>query len=372
MKKVVFVNQSSGYLMIDIVNVYAGNYDKVALIYGTNNVMERPLNESVSIHRIVPYNRNSTVGRIWSWMSGSLQVFFLLFFRFRDYEVIYVTNPPLAYISSLFLKNPYSVIVYDAYPDALQNIGVGKNSFIYRAWARLNKRLFPKAKNIFTLSESMAGQLSEYINRDKIKVIPNWPGSENIKPVVKENNRFIIQHNLTNRFVVLYSGNIGYTHNVEILLEVAKIMVDRSEVIFVFVGEGAKKQELIKQTTDSGLKNCLFLTWQTTEMLPFSLASADLGVVTLNSTSGMVSVPSKTYNLMAAGVPLLSIAPAKSELALLIDKYGNGRNFPLPQAQEIADFIISCINDHNILSEMSERSLVASRDFHYSNAGMYI
>ncbi len=372
MKKIVFINQSTGYLMIDIINEYAKSYDKVALIAGSVKTMERPLHEKVRVIKIAGYKRISINGRIWSWLWGSFQVLFLLVFRFRKYELVYVTNPPFAYLSSVFLRNIFSVIVYDTYPDALKNIGISERNILYKLWSEMNKKLFERAKNIFTLSESMAEQLSEYVNRDKVKVIPNWSGSVKFKPLAKANNLFLSQHSLNEKFIVLYSGNMGYTHNVEVLFEAARILAYNMQITFVFVGEGSKKAELIKQMTDSELKNCVFLTWQTAEMLPFSLASADLGVVTLNDTTGMLSVPSKTYNLMAAGVPLLSIAPENSELAVLINKYGNGRNFSTSQAKEIADFIVSCSKNNEMLKKMSECSLKASHNFTYVNAKLYL
>lgn len=372
MKEVVFVNQSSGYLMIDIVNEYAETYDEVVLMAGSVKTMERNLNSKVKLCKISAYKRNTAFSRFMSWIFAGIQVFFLILLKYRKHHIVYVTNPPFGYLSSLLLTNPFSVIVYDVYPDALKNIGISENHILFRIWSRLNKRLFNKAQSIFTLSESMAMLLSKYISKNRIKIIHNWSGSENFKPIPNEQNIFSKTHNLSDKFVLLYSGNMGYTHSLEVLMEVAKLLNDDDSIRFLFVGEGHKKAELMSQAEQHNLQNCVFLTWQNADILPYSLASAHLGVVTLNDTTGMLSVPSKTYNLMAAGVPLLSIAPEKSELAILIEKYKNGRNFPVAQAGDIAEFIVYCSKNREQLNEMSDCSLRASMDFHYSNAKSYL
>lgn len=372
MKKVVLVNQSSGYLMVDIVNAYAKHYDEVVLLAGSIRVLERPLNEKVRVRHIMSYNRNSSSRRMVSWLWSSVQVFFLLLFKYRKFETIFVTNPPFAYLTGLILKREFSVIVYDTYPDALKNIGISENNPIYTAWEGMNRMIFGKAKNIFTLSESMALQLSEYVPKERITVIPNWSGSAKFGPVSREENPFIAANKLERRFVVLYSGNIGYTHNVEVLTEVAEKLKEETDICFLFIGEGRKKEELVKIAKQKNLDNCRFMTWQSPDILPYSLSAADLGVVTLNDTTAQLSVPSKTYNLMAAGVALLSIAPETSALAQLIQDHKNGRNFNAGQTMEIVDFILQCRNNRKELSVMSENSLKASKKYTYSNAELYL
>lgn len=372
MKKVVLVNQSTGYLMIDIVNAYAKHYDEVVLLAGSIRVLERPLKEKVCVRHIMSYNRNSSSRRMVSWLWSSVQVFFLLLFKYRKFETIFVTNPPFAYLTGLILKREFSVIVYDTYPDALKNIGISENNPIYTAWEGMNRMIFGKAKNIFTLSESMALQLSEYVPKERITVIPNWSGSTKFGPVSREENPFIADNKLERKFVVLYSGNIGYTHNVEVLTEVAEKLKEETDICFLFIGEGRKKEELVKIAKQKNLDNCRFMTWQSPDILPYSLSAADLGVVTLNDTTAQLSVPSKTYNLMAAGVALLSIAPETSALAQLIQDHKNGRNFNAGQTMEIVDFILQCRNNRKELSVMSENSLKASKKYTYSNAELYL
>jgi glycosyltransferase involved in cell wall biosynthesis len=372
MSKIVIVNQNTGYLTIDIANTFASKYDKVVIITGIVKPMERELNRKVETQKIIKFNQSTIVKRLISWGWSSLQIFLLLLFKYRQYEVIYITNPPMAYLSSLVLKNKFSVVVYDTYPDALKNIGIKDNNLIYRLWSKWNRILFKNADKIITLSNGMAEQLSFYVERAKIKVIPNWSGSDKFAPIKKERNPFIKAHGLNGKFVVLYSGNMGYTHNVEVLIEVAKNLENHDQIIFLFVGEGEKKEKLVKLSMQYHLKNCIFMTWQSASILPYSLASADLSVITLNEESAHLSVPSKTYNLLAVGSPLLCITPNNSDLSLLVAKYDNGRCFEKKNVNEIATFITTLSENKTMQSEFSDKSLIAAKDFHYSNALKYL
>ena len=153
MKKIVFVNQSSGYLLTDVLDVYAKEYDEVALIYGTIKENERKLDARIKLDKICAYDRSSAIGRIKTWGKAAWQIYRKLKRDYKDYEIVYVTNPPMAYLCSLRLKNPFSVIVFDTYPDALSNIGIRKGNPLFNMWAGWNRKLFLKAKRVFTLSE---------------------------------------------------------------------------------------------------------------------------------------------------------------------------------------------------------------------------
>ena len=372
MKKIVFVNQSSGYLMTDIINQYCEKYDEVVLVAGSIKRNARKLNLKVKTQKIISYNRDSVVKRLFTWLIGGFQIFFLLLFRYRNHEVFYVTNPPVAYLSQLLLKYKYYLLIYDVFPDALKNTGIAESHFLYKLWSRWNKKIFPGAVQVFTIGQSMKLLLSKYVTAEKIKVIPNWSASDEFRPVPKDENPFIQKHNLQNKFVVMYSGNIGLTHCVEVLVDAANILKHDKEIVFLVIGEGKKKPELLSRADENKLDNCLFLSWQDAEMLKWSLAAADIGVVTLNEATAMLSVPSKTYNLMAVGASVLAIAPDNCELADILNTYKNGKIFISSQTQEIALFIQMCKSDREYLSIMSANSLKASANFTYKNAEQYL
>lgn len=372
MKKIVFVNQSSGYLLTDILNVYAQEYDEVALIYGTIKENERKLNSRIKLDRICAYDRSSAVGRIKTWGKATWQIYRKLKRDYNDYEIVYVTNPPMAYLCSLRLKNPFSVIVFDTYPDALSNIGIRKGNPLFNMWAGWNRKLFVKAKRVFTLSEGMTERLGSYMDRNKITVVPCWSANSTFAPIAKSENPFVKERHLEDKFVVMYSGNMGVTHNVQLLVECAKRLRDNDRIHFMLIGGGTKKIELEAKVKSEGLANCTFMDWLPAEQLPYSLAAADLGVISLTDETALVSVPSKTFNLLAVGCPLMCIVPQRSEIARMVTKYKNGKCFEVNDVDRMVDYIRLLSTDGNMTKALSEKSLVAAKDFTMDNAKLYL
>ena len=372
MKKIVLVNQSSGFLVVDDLNAYCTKYDRVSILCGRLSPGVREVNPKVKVDRICSYDKSSGLNRMATWMWGSIQVFFKLLFKYRGWEVVYYTNPPMACFSALILRNRFRIVEYDIYPDALNTIGIGEGNFIFKLWGRLKKRLYRKANMIFTLSEGMKEILTAYGPADKIKVVPLWSASDDFKPVPKEENIFIKENHLEGKFMVMYSGNIGYTHSVECIVEVAKQMRDDNDVLFLIIGDGKKKAELVQDVEQSGLENVRFLPYQEFGMLPFSLASADLGVITLDENVSKVSVPSKTFNLLAVGCPLLAISNNDTEMFRLISKYHNGRCIAKTRIDEIVAYIRELKENAELKQQYGHNSVVASKDFTYRNAEKYL
>ena len=372
MKKVVLVNQSTRHLMIDIANAYVDNYDEVVLMAGVVEEYERPLDKRIRVVKVREYDRSSAVKRIMTWGIAFLQVFFKLLFGYKDYEVVYFTNPPISYFASLFVSNPFSVVVYDIYPDALRNVGIKESNFIYKTWVRINKKLYAKAKWIYTLSDGMANVLTKYVGKDKIRVVPNWPFTDIFAPVPKSENPFAIEHHLEDKFVVMYSGNMGYTHSVDVVLDAAAKTRDNGHIHYLLIGQGKKKPILEGRVKNEGLSNVTILDLQPFNVVPYSFAAADLAVITLNEESGAVSVPGKTYDFLSVGAPLLCVCPAESEMTVLTKKYGNGKCFQSKDLEGIVSFILDVAEDAELQKSLSDNSLKASEDFTRANAYKFI
>lgn len=371
-KKIVLVNQTSGFLVVDDINAYCTKYDSVCVLCSSFKLGMRPVNPKVRIEKICKYDRSSSVKRMATWLLASMQVFFKLLFKYRDYEVVYYTNPPMACFSALLLKNKFRIVEYDIYPDALKTIGISEKNFIYKIWAILKKHLYKKAEKIYTLSEGMKEVLTAYGSAEKIKVVPLWSASDDFKPVAKEDNLFIKQNCLDGKFIVMYSGNIGYTHSVECVVEVAKEMIDDVDVQFLIIGDGKKKVELMREVALLNLQNVCFMPFQDFKILPYSLASADLGVITLDENVSKVSVPSKTFNLLAVGAPLLAISNDDTEMHRLIAKYDCGRCIPKKNIEEMVCYIRKLRDDKEYRIQLSNNSVKASEDFTYKNAEIYL
>ncbi len=366
-KAIVFINQHAGYLMVDIINAHL-KYEHRYFI--TGKVAERnvKLDNNVKINKIILYNRSSTIKRLFTWAIGFIQICWLVKTRYRKADLFIVTNPPFAGLLPLLCTNRFSLLIYDVYPDALEDYKFfGKHSMLTALWRKANKKVFKKAANIFTISEGMKKKLNAYAAADTIKVIPLWSHNDFVKPVNRAGNLFLKQHSLHDKFLVMYSGNMGRTHHLEVIIEMARKIKDEA-IDFIIIGDGEKRQLLQSLIEKSKLTNCKILPWQNIDMLPHTLSAADVGIVSIGKEASMLSVPSKTYDLLSAGTPLLCIADASSELAALVNKYHAGEIFDPHQTDQMTDFIYRVKSDRNYRSLLHHNALNASKDFEPVNA----
>ena len=364
---IVFINQNAGYLMIDIINAHS-NYQQRSIITGKLIQRNISIDPSVKIEKIITYNRSSGVKRMFTWAVGFIQILWLVKTRYRKADLFIVTNPPFAGLIPLFCNNPFSILIYDVYPDVLVAYKfLSNDSLITKWWRKANRKIFASAKNIFTIAAGMKEVLCQYTTSEKIKVIPLWADNRFLKPIAKADNQFIQKHQLHNKFLVIYSGNLGHSHNVEVLVEIANAFSD-IEVMFVIIGEGDKQQEIDDLIKKYQLGNCVLLPWQNVETLPHSLSAADLAVVTLGKGASGFSIPSKTFSLMSAGVPLLCIADKASELASLVNSSGTGKCFEADEITAMIQFILLVKSDKNYSLRLKENALTISAEYGPDNA----
>jgi hypothetical protein len=368
MKRIVFVNQATGYLTIDIINAFAEDFDDLAVIYGDIRVQDVALNPKVNLSRVAEKSRKSNFHRFLKWFVASIQIFFLLLTKYRKYEVFYFSVPPFAYLSSLLLKRRFSVLMWDVYPDVLQSAGISTGNYIYRVWSAANRKIFRRAYRIYTTGEAQASLISKYVSADKINVIPLWSGFRNFSPVTKGSNPFISENRLNGKFIIQYSGNMGLTHNIEILLEVAKNTIKRKDIIFQFIGRGQKWYKVKDEIEQNELVNCMILPFQPDSLVKYSLAAADISVVLVEPGAADMMLPSKVYNLLATGSPLITISPDGSELHKLVDRLRVGKNFCDNDVQGITDFIIAMKESSEHLKEYRNNALSASLEYSPENA----
>ena len=371
-KKIVFINQSTGYLTIDIINSFANSYDDVHVIYGNIREQDVSIDKKAKYTRIIRKSRRSHITRFIAWLAASVQVFFILLFRFRKYEIFYVSLPPFAYLSSLLLPNKFSLLMFDVYPDVLKMLNIKETNFIYKLWAGWNKKLFKKAHRIYTIGDSLADLMAQYTPRKKIHVISLWTGLSNVHPVPKNENPFVLQHNLQGKFIVQYSGNIGGTHNIEVMIEAAKLLKEEKDILFLIIGRGLKVPLVNKLIEEYALDNCMVLPFQPDDVIRYSIAAADISIVLIEDKIADVSIPSKVYNIMAVGSGILSVSPEYSEINKLVKRYNIGANFQKEEIRQMADYILQIKNSPALKQQYSSNAVEASKNYTDANAEKYL
>ena len=376
-KNIIFINQETGPLLIDMINHCVKN-DVNAVLY-TGKVIKTyaDLDDRVKIRNLCTYRKDNAFNRITSWSIFFSQSLLCLIFDIKKDTYLWISsNPPMAPWLNFFFKNKTFVHIFDVYPNALLALpNINKESFIYRVFLKLNKKCFNKAEKIFTPSLGMKMMLEEACISEKIEVINWWANTEFIKPIPKENNIFSKKHNIQDKFVVMYSGNFGLTHNIEKMIAASEAMASYQDIIFLIIGGGPKQEVVKKYISATKAKNLIYLPFQNEDMLPYTLTSADIAVV-LDSFSAnpgstsTASIPSKTFYLMAAGNAIYAESDDSSELSRIINHFEIGFCDKSQSLENFIKFIKNCYSDRLLLNKLKENSRNASANFSDKKAAL--
>jgi glycosyltransferase involved in cell wall biosynthesis len=155
---------------------------------------------------------------------------------------------------------------------------------------------------------------------EKVHIIPNWINEETIKPISPTKNSFRIQSGWQDKFVVLYSGNLGVAHDFDDILEVSRCLQDCRDIVFAFIGRGQRLAEIEQHIAAHRSNNVILLPFQEQTTLAHSLGAGDLHFISLRTGFEGLVVPSKVYGALAAGRPILYQGGHQSEIARLVEE----------------------------------------------------
>jgi colanic acid biosynthesis glycosyl transferase WcaI len=272
-----------------------------------------------------------------------------------------LTTPPLIGLLALVvcrLRGMKMVaLVQDVYPDVGVALGAfEEGSLTTRVLDRLNRAALARADRIIVLGECMRERIAAKVGCEsagKIDVIHNWADGEKIRPLAEgERNHFAEEHGLAGRFVVQFSGNFGRVNDFDTPLEAARLLKECEDIVFLFVGDGAKAGEIKEYVRRHELENVRLLPYQPRETLLHSLAAGDAHLVTLTEGLAGLSVPSKTYGILAAGRPVLFVGDPRSDVARLVEEHGCGEVVRTGDAARLASVISSWAADPEATKRM--------------------
>jgi glycosyltransferase involved in cell wall biosynthesis len=321
---VAFFNQASGPLFRELVAAAAPALGPVSYYSTDQDLNAAP---GVTPHNAPSYNRNSGLTRLVSWAAF---MFWGAWHGLREEGrpfMFIVTNPPFApligYLAKKLQQRKYGLLFYDMYPEAMEGLGyVSKKSLVSRVWRWLNRLSVRNADLVVTISPGLANTVSQYMPRGgRIELIPTWVDTDRILPIPKVDNPFAREHGQVDKLTVMYAGNIGAVHDISMLPRLAERLRLVPQVEFLIIGEGAGKRRLEDECKALQLTNVRFLPYQPEDVLPYSLPTADVAVVSLARGGEGVSMPSKTYYSMAAGSAVLGISQPGSDLDQVISKH---------------------------------------------------
>jgi colanic acid biosynthesis glycosyl transferase WcaI len=177
---------------------------------------------------------------------------------------------------------------------------------------------YRQSDGVIVLSRDMRDFLVEQgVPPDQVHVIPNWVDTDLIFPI-KENNRFRKRHGLEDKFIVMYSGNLGMSQHLDRVLEAARLLCDEKDLVFAIVGNGIDRERLERIAAEEHLDNVRFLGYQPKSALAETLSAADLHIVVLRPELQRYLMPSKFYGVLASGTPTIAVTTCDSELGQVV------------------------------------------------------
>ncbi|WP_336733344.1 glycosyltransferase family 4 protein [Chryseobacterium sp. VD8] len=348
---------STSFILTKIANRLSEKYD-VKVVCG-DPVYDKQkksshfsLDSRVNVHRIKGWggNKNSLLSRSLRFVFLSLSIFFYLWKNVKKGEKVFmVTNPaPLILLVSILKrlkKIELIILVHDVFPENTIPAGIIKSekSVLYRVLRSIFDKAYSKADLLITLGRDMQkvieAKIRKYNRHSKIEIIENWGDTEGIYPLLKE-EVLNEDSSLKDRIIFQYAGNLGRVQGlIELLHIIKKVKNDR--LAFHFVGEGAVKDTMIEYVKENQLTNVFFDGAYSREDQLQILNKADVSFVSLAPKMFGLGVPSKTYNILAAGKPVLYVGEKNSEIDLLLREENIGYSFQHFEEQNILDFFNS-------------------------------
>jgi glycosyltransferase involved in cell wall biosynthesis len=227
---------------------------------------------------------------------------------------------------------------------------------VVRGLAWLSDFVYRQADRVIVLGPYMADRIvMKRVRSDRVVTIPVWSRRDEVYPVAREANRLRTSLGLQDKFVAMYSGNLGLAHCFEEFIGAARALRDRDDVVFLFVGGGPRVNEVREAKEKEGLDNIRILEYVPREQLHESLSLADVHLISMRPEMTGIVVPGKLYGIMASARPALFVGPLHCESADTIRRAGCGFTITQGDTEGVINAITKLAGDLNLAHQMGHK-----------------
>jgi colanic acid biosynthesis glycosyl transferase WcaI len=308
------------------------------------------------------FKRVRLVPRAVNYLTYLLQSFRVAMVQPRPDVVLCMTDPPIignvALLVARRFRAPLVVINQDVFPEVAVQLGRLENPILVAMLRVLVNSYLRRATRVVAIGEVMRERLEKKgTPSGRIVVIPNWASTDSLEPQPRD-NAWARAHGLTDKFVVMHSGNVGHAQDLDNLIRAATFLRDLDDLAIVIVGGGARSDALQAFASRLEVPAVQFLEYQPRELLSESLSAADIHYVGLAAGLGGYIVPSRFYGILAVGRPLIVAADEETETARAAVQIGVGVVVPPGRTELLAKAIRAAHDGELPLAEMGERGRV--------------
>ncbi|MFW5795331.1 MAG: glycosyltransferase family 4 protein [Bacillota bacterium] len=319
--------------------------------------MEEEIN-GIKIYRYYTYAspKVNLFNRLLNYFSFMISSLFFIFKR-KKYDLIITSSPPLftslsAWPIAAVKKIPLVFDVRDIWPDVAEEIGqISNNGLQYKILDKMANFLYKKSDMITTVTNMKKEKLvSKGIANNKIKYISNgfdksFLDNEIDQSIVKE-------FQLNEKFTLVYAGNVGLAQGIDVIINAAQKLKNYSNIQFLIIGDGLEKNELEEQAKELGLNNLKFLGLYPHKKILTFLEYSDASIIPLKNENLQDSVPSKLFESLGAGCPV--ILSAAGESAKIVNDSNGGLVVEPGNSEALKDAILKLFQNDELKSEFSQ------------------
>jgi len=376
---------STGYYLTRTAEGLTEEFD-VKVICGQPNYSAKGIrapkferHKNVDIYRAfgTTLDKNVIFFRLINMLTLSFSIFWKALFKFKKGDrVLVVTTPPslpfITAFASLFRGSQYILLIHDNYPEILVAVNKTKEkSFFVKALNFCNRWLYKYAAKIIVVGRDMKILLEKKTEGldIPIDIIQNWAELETVEPRPRNENKLLKELGLLDKFVFLYAGNMGHPNDMESIVECAEKLVGNEDIHFIFLGTGVKKRWLEREVREKFLKNITLLDPKPRSEQTTFLNACDVAFVSLVPKMWGVSMPSRTYNILAVGKPILALTESESEIAKVVLNDGLGWIVPPHRSDLLFEKILEIYRNKENLKSIGENArIVALKDYSLETA----
>jgi glycosyltransferase involved in cell wall biosynthesis len=326
---------------------------------------KRDVIDGVEVRRIwsTRFGRGGLLGRAADYATFHISLMWELLCVSRRGDVcVLCTDPPLLSVSAMLptaLTGAKRVNwIMDLFPEVAIDLGLLKRGgVIARSIQKLRDYSFSQANNnVVPMSRMEDFLTSRGIAEDRIAIVHHWSDGDAIRPIQSQDSTLRKEWNLEGKLVIGYSGNMGRAHEFDTVIDAAKRLAHRKDIVFLFVGGGYHRKRVEDEVRRLGLPNVIMKSLQPREKLADSLAASDVHLVSLLPDMEAYIVPSKLYGIAAAGRPTIFIGDSEGEVARTISRGDCGVTISIGDGARLEQVILDLAASEPRRRAMGERA----------------
>ena len=280
--------------------------------------------------------------------------------RTKDVDVVYlVSTPPIQGLIGAVLKKirkvPFVYNLQDVFPDSMVGAGMTKeNSLLWKIGRKIENFTYRHADKIIVISEDFRQNLlRKGVPNHKIEVVYNWVDTDVVYPINQQDNILYEDLGLTrdNKFRVVYAGNFGLAQNIDVIIDAAEKLKQYSDIQFLLFGQGETYDSYKEEVAKKRLNNIVFHPLQSVDKVKYVYSIGNLGIVSCKPGIGKGAFPSKTWSILAAGVPVIANYDGDTDLQCVLTNNKLGMFSQSGNSNQMAEAILQMYKDPQLCRE---------------------